>query len=237
MTKLRYQRVLLKLSGEALGAVGQGIDPAKLRQAARLIKQIKGRGLNLGIVMGAGNWWRKRNQGRGFEPKTADYIGITATLLNALALRQALLNLHIKVRLQTFVGSELEYAESINKLKARAALQRGEVVIFAGGTGKPFFTTDTAAAQQAVMIKADILVKLGPVDGVYNKDPQQYQSAHKFSELSIDEAIKLNLKVMDKEAFVICRQNKIPVLVCKWGSDKRLIDCLRARRGGTLVRP
>ncbi len=229
--------ILLKLSGEALGALGQGINIKTLNKTAGLIKDLQVSGFKIAIVMGAGNWFRKRQQGRGLEPKSADYMGITATLMNALALRQALNKIKVPCLIQTFVGGEIELAGPINQNKARLALCQNKVVIFAGGTGKPFFTTDTAAARQAVMVKADLLVKVGPANGVYNKDPNKYPSAKKFLEVSMSQVIKLNLKVMDKQAFVICRRNRIPILVCKWGNAKRLIDCLKTGRGGTLVKP
>lgn len=237
MKKNIHKTILLKLSGEALGGLGQGINVKTLNKTATTINKLQASGLRLAIVMGAGNWWRKRQQGQGMDPKTADYIGITATLMNALALQQALQKLKVKAIVQTFVGSEIELTEPINKKKAQTTLKQGQVVIFAGGTGRPFFTTDTAAAKQAVMIKADLLLKTGPVDGVYDKDPNKYKAAKKFLKLEMKQAIKLGLKVMDQQAFVICQKNKIPILVCKWGSAKRLVGCLKAGRGGTLVRP
>ncbi|MFZ5390894.1 MAG: uridine monophosphate kinase [Patescibacteria group bacterium] len=237
MKKDIHKTILLKLSGEALGAAGQGVNVKILNKTAGLIKELYKQDLRIAIVVGAGNWFRKRQQGLTLEAKSADYMGITATLMNALALRQALIKINVPCLIQTFVGSEIELAEPINKLKAQLALQRNKVVIFAGGTGKPFFTTDTAAARQAAMIKADLLIKSGPVDGVYDKDPSKYKSAKKFFDITMSQALKLGLKVMDREAFVVCRRNKIPILVCKWGSAKRLIDCLATGRGGTLVKP
>jgi uridylate kinase len=235
MTKnLKYSRVLLKLSGEALGSSGQGIESAKLVNVVKELRVLRRLGVELALVIGAGNIWRKRNQGGGMDEVTADYLGMVATIMNALVLKQALVKSGIKTRVQSYLGTDIPGIEKINSTNAQKALKAGEVVIFASGTGKPFFTTDTAAAQQAAAVEAEVIIKAGPVDGVYSADPFKVKSAHKYGIITMREALKWNLGVMDKEAFKICANKKMPIIVCKWGRGV-LANVVKGKSIGTLV--
>ncbi len=236
MAKLTYQRVLLKLSGEALGRTASGLDYKKLNMAVKEIRALVRLGVELGIAVGGGNWWRKRNQSKNFDAVSADYMGMTATVLNALALRQGLAKAGVSSLVQTAIGSEIPLLTPVSEIKARAALKQGRVVIFAGGTGKPFFTTDTAAAQQASLIGAEVLIKAGPADGVYSANPNKHKNARKFDSLTIKQALRLNLGVMDRQAFAWCEKSKMPIIVCKWqkGMVAKVVKGLSV---GTIVKP
>lgn len=236
MMTLKYQRVLLKLSGENMGRSGYGIEPSKLKLIVQELKQLLKYGTQVAIVIGAGNIWRKRTHGKGLSGSTADYLGLLATIMNSLALRDALLRENIQVKVQSPIGSDIPRLEPLDVVAARGALRRGQVLIFAGGTGKPFFTTDTAAAQRAVQIKAEVIIKLGPVDGVYSADPRKFKSAKKFKELTLGQAVKYKLQVMDREAFTICRRNRLPIIVAKWQKGSALKAAM-GKNTGTLVRP
>ena len=236
MSTLHFQRVLLKLSGETLGRGGNGIEPNRLHLVVQEIKQLKKLGVVVAVVVGAGNIWRKRTHGQGLSDQTADYIGLLATVMNGLALRDALIKEKIPVKLQSPITNNLPGVEPLDPVAARGSLRRGEVVIFAGGTGKPFFTTDTAAAQRAVQINAELIIKLGPIDGVYEADPRQHKSAKKFNNITLLQAIRKNLKVMDKEAFKICLKSQVPILVCKWQKGV-VVRAVLGKKVGTLVKP
>jgi len=234
--KLKYRRILLKLSGEALGLSGQGINPRKLESVVREVRNLRRLGVELALVIGGGNIWRKRSQDRGMDPVTADYLGMLATVMNALALQQALQRFGVKTQVQSAVAFDLPMVEVLNPAKARAALKRGQVVIFAGGTGKPFFTTDTAAAQRAAEVKADGIIKASPIDGVYSSDPTKNRKATKYMTLTMREALARKLEVMDRDAFRICAKHKIPIVVCKWGKGN-VVRVVQGKRVGTLVTP
>ncbi|MFA4819076.1 MAG: uridine monophosphate kinase [Patescibacteria group bacterium] len=236
MANLKYKRILLKLSGEAFGNAAHGLSAKKLALVVREIRALSRLGVELGIAIGGGNWWRKRDQAQTFHAVTADYMGMTATVLNALALWQALTKARVPSLVQTAIGSEIPLVEPVNKSRARKALSQGKVVIFAGGTGKPFFTTDTAAAQQASLLGAEVLIKAGPADGVYSANPNKYKNAQKFNRLTIKQALRLNLGVMDRQAFAWCEKNKIPIIVCKWqkGTVAKVVKGLSV---GTRVTP
>ena len=234
LTRLKYRRVLLKLSGEAFSSSGRSLEPKKLTVIVREIKVLRRLGVELGVVVGGGNIWRKREQGQGMDEVTADFMGMLATVMNALALRQALRRSGVKSHVFTYLAFDLPQVSRAAKASVRSALKKGEVVIFAGGTGKPFFTTDTAAARDADLIGADLLVKAGPVDGVYTADPRKVKTAKKFSSLTIREALKRRLKVIDKQAFILCQKKKIPIIVCRWRSGL-LARAVKGRPLGTLV--
>jgi len=231
--KLQYKRILLKLSGEALGS--NGISHNKLNLVVKQLRALHLSGVELAVVIGGGNIWRKRNQGQGFNPVAADYLGMIATIMNALALKQALEKAGVKTQIQSAINIKVPGTEKVNAVKAQSALARGQVVIFAGGTGKPFFTTDTAAALQAAAIKAEVIIKASTTDGVYTADPKKFKSAKKLAHITIKEAIKKNLGIMDKQAFKICQQRKIPIVVCKWGSN--LVSIVQGKKIGTHVLP
>jgi len=236
MPGLEYQRVLIKLSGEAIGGAGGGIKPGRLRLVVDEVRSLRKLGAEVAIVVGAGNIWRKRTHGQGLAPATADYLGLLATVMNGLALKDALRQARLPVRLQSAVALGLPGVESLDAVVARGSLRRRQVVIFAGGTGKPFFTTDTAAAQRARDIRAELIIKAGPVDGVYTADPNRFPRAQKYHQLTLAQAIKAKLQVMDKQAFNICRQYNIPVIVCRWQKGV-LAKVVQGKIIGTLVKP
>jgi len=233
MPALAYKRILLKLSGEALGNRGSGIDLAKLQAAANIIKTAKKLGVQIGIVMGGGNWWRKRDAGKRIEPVTSDYIGMLGTVLNSLALRDVLKRNGVRAVVQSFLVTAPGLAK-VNIKKAVKDLSAGQVVIFAAGTGKPFVTTDTAAAQRARDIKASAIFKVGDVDGVYTADPNKNRNAKKFSELTFTEAARRRLKIFDQGAYKICQRAKIPLVVFKL-SRTNLLKALRGGKVGTII--
>jgi len=231
---LKYHRLLLKLSGEALASAERSIDSKKLKIIVAEIKALRRLGVELALVVGGGNIWRKRDQGQGMDPATADYLGLLATVMNSLALKQALEKSKVPVVVQSAVAYDIPLAEVVNQGRARRALAKGKVIIFAGGTGKIGFTTDTAAARVAALIKAEVLVKTGPVDGVYTADPRKVRQARKFSTLTIKEARARKLKVMDKQAFAICAKKKIPIVVCRWQKGN-VIKVVKGKPVGTEV--
>lgn len=235
-SQLAYRRILLKLSGEALGRVAQGIDPAAVRQVVNELKSVRRLGVELAVVIGAGNLWRKRKQGQGMDEVTADYLGMVATVMNALALASALRRAQVPVLVQSSLAADVAGVRPVNAAAARRALARKTVVIFAGGTGRPFFTTDTAAAMRAAEIKADVIIKAGPVDGVYSADPRIKKGATKYRVLTVHQALQRQLKVMDTQAFRLCLKRRIPIVVCKW---KRavLTKVVKGATLGTLVTP
>lgn len=215
MTTLKYKRVLLKLSGEALGAAG-GIKPQSLNLVVTEISRLRKMGVQVSVVVGAGNIWRKRTHGQGIDSATADYLGLLATVMNGLALHNALARKNIASTLQSPVAYDLPGIKSVDYTKAQELLNKKQVVIYAGGTGKPFFTTDTAAAQRAAGVKAQLIIKAGPVDGVYTADPRKFYGARKYKSLTVGEALAKKIKVMDRQAFVLCKKNHIPIIVCRW---------------------
>ncbi|MBI5466328.1 MAG: UMP kinase [Candidatus Kerfeldbacteria bacterium] len=234
LPRLKYSRVLLKLSGEAFGSSGRTIEPKKLRAIVRELKTLRRLGVEIGVVVGGGNIWRKREQGQGLEGVTADYLGLLATVMNGLALRQALLRFGVPAVVQSAIAFDLPLVEGLNGTRARRELAQGKVVILAGGTGQVGFTTDTAAAIGAGLIKAEVLIKTGPVDGVYTADPRKVKTAKKFSSLTIREALRCKLGVMDKQAFILCQRKKIPIIVCRWRPGS-LVRAVKGQSVGTLV--
>lgn len=230
--RLKYKRVLLKLSGEALGV--QGISPQKLNEVVREVRALCRLGVELAIVMGGGNIWRKRDQGYGMDGKTADYLGLLGTVMNALALQQALQRAGVHVLTQLAVAVDVPIAAPFNKRTARAALNRGTIVIFGGGTGKPGFTTDTGAAQRAVEVAADIIIKAGPANGVYSADPRKVKQAKKFSTITVRQALRKRLGFMDRTALTMCAKAHMPIVVCRWGRGV-VGRAVHGQRVGTLV--
>ncbi len=234
MRRLKYKKVLIKLSGEALGKAGQGIEITKLSQVVRELKTPRALGVQVVLVIGAGNIWRKREQGKGMDEVTADYLGIMATMMNAYVLARVLNQAGIKTVLQSYLMWGNLGFDKINNKSAKQELTRGKIIIYGGGTGKPFVTTDTLAARQAVALGVDLIIKAGPVDGVYSADPRKIKSARKYQTIAIKQALRQNLKVMDKQAFAICRRYKIPIIVGKWQSGivKRAV---LGKKVGTLI--
>ena len=233
---MKYKRVLLKLSGEALmGNQQYGIDSSVLSNYALEIKSIVETGCQLAIVIGGGNIYRGiQSEESGFDRVQGDHMGMLATIINGMALQSALESLKIETRLQTAIKME-QIAEPYIRRRAVRHLEKNRVVIFGAGTGNPYFTTDTAAALRAIEIEADIILKGTRVDGVYSADPEKDSKAQKFDQISFDKAYDLGLKVMDLTAFTLCKENKLPINVFNMnvvGNLKKVCDGITV---GTLV--
>jgi uridylate kinase len=233
-----YQRIILKLSGEALASErGYGIDPNSAEFIAQRVKQIYDLGVEIAIVIGGGNLWRgAQGVKRGMAQSTADHIGIIATVMNGLALQDALEREGVATRVQTAIKMEA-IAEPYIRLRAIRHLEKGRVVIIAGGTGNPYFTTDTAAALRAMEINADIIIKATKVDGVYTADPHKDPTATRFKTISYNEVIMQRLEVMDMTAFTMCQEHQMPILVLDfWSPDALYQAVLGDERVGTIIR-
>ena len=233
---MKYKRVLLKLSGEALmGSQQYGIDSSVLSNYALEIKSIVETGCQLAIVIGGGNIYRGiQSEESGFDRVQGDHMGMLATIINGMALQSALESLNIETRLQTAIKME-QIAEPYIRRRAIRHLEKSRVIIFGAGTGNPYFTTDTAAALRAIEIEADIILKGTRVDGIYSADPEKDSKAKKFDKLSFDKAYDLGLKVMDLTAFTLCKENKLPINVFNMnvaGNLKKVCDGINV---GTLV--
>jgi uridylate kinase len=236
--RLHYRRVLLKLSGEALqGDAAFGIQPATVESIARQVAGVVARGVEVGIVIGGGNIWRGEPAAtRGMDRSTADYMGMLATVINALALQSVMERMGLHTRVQSAV-TMMEVAEPYIRRRAIRHLEKGRVVIFAAGTGNPYFTTDTAASLRALEIGADVLLMAkNRVDGVYDADPNQEPGARKFDHLTYMEALERRLKVMDATALSLCMDNKLPIIVFDLTQEGNLARLVEGDRGvGTLV--
>lgn len=225
--ELRYNRILLKLSGEALaGSKGYGIDPEEAASLAETVKRVHTLGVEVAVVIGAGNLWRGANGIKhGMAQSTADHMGMIATVMNGLALQDALERIGVVTRVQTAIEMR-SVAEPYIRLRAIRHLEKGRVVIVAGGTGNPYFTTDTAGALRAMEVGADVLIKATKVDAVYNDDPKKNPQARRFESLSYIDALNLGLRVMDSTAISLCMENKLPIVVVNlWerGSIEKLV--------------
>lgn len=230
----KYKRVMIKLSGEALaGEQGFGIDPTTVQQISESIKEVYVHGVEISVVVGGGNFWRGR-QGFGMDKSTADYMGMLSTVLNALALQDALEQMDVPVRVQTAIEMK-EIAEPYIKRKAMRHLEKRRVVIFAAGTGNPFFTTDTTAALRAAEIDADIILLAKNVDAVYDSDPAMNPNAQKFDHLSYLDVINQGLKVMDSTAITLCMDNNIPILVFGLDNPDNILCAVNGEEIGTLI--
>ncbi len=233
-----YKRILLKLSGESLaGGQGHGIDPERLNAYARQIKEIADRGVQIGIVIGGGNIFRGLSGSKkGFDRVKGDQMGLLATVINSLALSSALEAIGQKVRVLTSVRME-PIGDFYSKAKALRLLDKGNVVILAGGTGLPYFTTDTASALRAIEIEADIMFKGTRVDGIYTADPEKDPSAKKFADISYDEILSRGLKIMDLTAITMCKENNMPIYVFNMDQEGNLLKVIEGQQIGTLVKP
>ncbi|MCM1024588.1 MAG: UMP kinase [Prevotella sp.] len=230
----KYGRVLLKLSGEALaGEKKIGLDYSIITKICESIKKCADIGIQIGIVVGGGNFWRGRSSGA-MDRTRADHIGMLATTMNALAVADVLESLGVDVRVQTAIAMQ-EVAEPYIRNKAVRHMEKGRVVIFGCGTGNPFFSTDTASTLRAAEIEADIVLKATMVDGVYDKDPNKYDDAVKFDELSFNDILVRNLAVMDSTAASMCKDNNIPILVFNLKRPDNIYDACLGRSVGTLV--
>ncbi|MDD5127952.1 MAG: UMP kinase [Dehalococcoidales bacterium] len=237
MPEVKYNRVLLKLSGEALsGAAGFGIDTPTLVRIARQVKQLHTMGVAIGIVVGGGNIWRgAKAEEQGMDRVTADYAGMLGTIINALALQNALEKEGVDTRTQSAIEVR-QVAEPYIRRRAVRHLEKGRVVIFAGGTGNPYMTTDTAAALRAIEIGADVLLmSKNNVDGIYSADPEKFPDAKKFDKLSYLQALNLRLEVMDSTALSLCLENKLPIIVFDLHLSNGLEQAVTGLPIGTLV--
>jgi len=236
MQQLRYHRILLKIGGESLaGPSGSGIDAAQAKDIARRLKEVRELGVDVALVIGAGNLWRGRvGLEMGMDQATADYMGMLGTVMNALALMDALEHQDVVTRVMTAIEMRT-VAEPYIRRRAIRHLEKGRVVILGGGTGNPYFSTDTAAALRAMEIEADVLIKATKVDGVYDSDPKINPAAVKFDELSYLDAIKLRLGVMDSTAVTMCMENKLPIHVLNLWDVDALKKALFGEKVGTIV--
>ena len=236
MNNLRYKRILLKLGGEALaGPGGFGIDPDRAAEVAEKVRAVKDLGVEVAMVIGAGNLWRGRaGLEHGMERATTDHMGMIATVMNALAMQDALERLGVTTRVQTAIEMHA-IAEPYIRLRAIRHMEKGRVVIIGGGTGNPYFTTDTAAALRAMETNADVLIKATKVDGVYDADPQQNPDAHRFEHISYIDALNRRLKVMDSTAISLCMDNDLPILVLSLAQPGSLQQAVRGEPVGTVI--
>ncbi len=233
---MKYRRILLKLSGESLmGDDNYGIEYKMVRHFASEIKSAVVEGVQVGVVIGGGNIFRGvQGAGKGFDRRQGDQMGMLATVINAMALQAVLEELQVQATVLSAVGIE-SIAEKTSWRKAVRLLENGHVVILGGGTGNPFFTTDSGAALRAVEIKADLLLKGTRVDGVYTADPEKDPAAKKYSDLSFDEAYSKHLKIMDMTAFTLCKENNMPVYVYDANRPGNLLKVLNGEPIGTLL--
>jgi uridylate kinase len=233
---MKYKRILLKLSGEALMGKNQfGIDPEILAQYAEEVKAIAHAGVQVAIVIGGGNIFRGIQAAEGgMDRVQGDYMGMLATVINSMALQSALEKIDVDTRLQSAIKME-QICEVFIRRKAVRHLEKGRVVIFGAGTGNPYFTTDTAATLRGIEIEADVILKGTRVDGIYDMDPEKNANAVKYETLSFTEAYEKNLSVMDMTAFTLCKENKLPIIVFNMNQKGNLMNVVKGIKVGTLV--
>ena len=232
--ELKYKRVLLKLSGESLaGSQKHGIDFDTVQKICRPIKEVADLGVQVGIVVGGGNFWRGRSSGE-MDRTRADHMGMLATVINALGVADGLEQLGVQVRVQTAISMQ-ELAEPYIRNRAVRHLEKGRVVVFGCGTGNPFFSTDTAAALRAAEIDADIIMKATMVDGVYDSDPKKNPNAVKYDTLTFSDVLNQNLQVMDSTAASLCRDNHLPILVFSIEEPENIVRAVLGEPVATLV--
>ncbi len=233
---MSYKRILLKLSGESLmGNKTYGIDPKKVEEFVGEIKTIYDKGVEVGIVIGGGNIFRGLSEaGRAMDRTQGDFMGMLATVINGMALQSVLINNNIPAEILSGIKIE-KIAEEVKPLKAKKMLSEGKVVIFSGGTGNPFFTTDTGAVLRALEIDADAILKGTRVDGIYDKDPEKFPDAVKYKQISYEEALSKNLKIMDSTAFALSKDNKLPIIVFDMNTKGNLLKVVAGDDIGTIV--
>ena len=236
MNSPKFNRILLKLSGEILaGKKGYGIDPEIAQSLALKIKEVSNKGIEVGIVIGGGNIFRGISaDSKGLDRVPGDYIGMMATIMNSVALQTALEGLDCDTRVMSAL-SITQLAEPYIRRKGIRHLEKGRIVIFAGGTGNPYFSTDTAAALRAIEINADIIIKGTKVDGVYTEDPLKNPNATKYDSLTFKEVIEKELRVMDLTAITLCKENNLPIIIFDIKSKTGLIDIINSEPIGTTV--
>ncbi|MEG0873194.1 MAG: UMP kinase [Clostridia bacterium] len=232
----KYKRILIKLSGEAIGKEdGRGIDSKKVEKVVDQIVELSNLGLEVAIVIGAGNFWRGKYGQDYMERTTSDYMGMLATTLNALALQDMMEGKGVYTRVMTAIEMR-QIAEPYIRRKAVRHLEKGRVVIFACGTGNPYFTTDSAAALRAIEMDAEVIMLAKNVDGVYDKDPQQDSDAKKYDEVTYMEAISKHLQVMDTTALTLCMENQIPIVVFGLNEKDSIKRAVSGEKIGTIIR-
>jgi uridylate kinase len=233
---MQYKRILLKLSGEALmGDQQYGIDPSRLDAYAQEIKTVVDRGVEVAIVIGGGNIFRGvAGASRGMDRVQGDHMGMLATIINGLAMQSALENKGLDTRLQSAIKIN-EVAEPFIRRRAMRHLEKGRVVIFGGGTGNPYFTTDSAAVLRAIEIEADVILKGTRVDGIYTSDPEKDKSATKFDTISFEDVLRKGLKVMDTTAFTLSQENELPIVVFDMNKKGNLLKIVAGENIGTVV--
>jgi uridylate kinase len=233
---MTYHRVLLKLSGEALmGDLGYGIDPKIVGDIAQEIAEVVETGVQIVIVVGGGNIFRgMKAAAEGMDRATADYIGMIATIMNAMTLQDALERICIPTRVQTAIAMQ-ELAEPYIRRRAIRHLEKGRVVIFGGGSGNPFFTTDTTAALRAAEVDAEVILKATKVDGVYDSDPKLNPNARRFQKVSYDHVLTHDLRVMDGTAIALCKERKIPIFVFDLSVRGNILRAVKGESVGTIV--
>jgi uridylate kinase len=236
MAEAKYRRILLKLSGDFMaGPTGFGVDPHTIDDVSQQILEALAYHIELAIVIGAGNIWRGTDAlARGMERATADYMGMLATVINAMALQDALERMGVVTRVQTAIEMR-EVAEPYIRRRAIRHMEKGRVVIFGAGTGNPYFTTDTAAALRAMEINADVLLKATKVDGIYDQDPLKHPDAKRFQDLSFIQALNMGVKVMDATALSLCMDNALPLVVFKLCPPNSLVQAILGEPIGTVV--
>ena len=235
MSEIKYKRILLKLSGEALAGENKtGISPEVLDDITSQVKDLRDLGVEVAIVVGGGNFWRGK-YGHNMERTTSDYMGMLATTINALALQDALEEKGMFTRVQTAIEMR-EIAEPYIKRKATKHLEKGRVVIFAAGTGNPFFTTDTCAALRAAEIDAEVILVAKTIDGVYSADPKVDPNAVKYDEITYLDILNKDLKVMDSTAISLCKDNNIPLIVFAMSEKGNMVKAVKGEKVGTLVK-
>jgi uridylate kinase len=238
MSQSAYQRIVLKLSGEALaGESGFGIDPDRAEGIARKVKAVHELGVQIAIVIGAGNLWRgAQGVERGMEQSTADHMGMIGTVMNGLALQDALQRLKVETRVQTAIQMN-QVAEPYIRLRAIRHMEKERVVVICGGTGNPYFTTDTAAALRAMEVNAEIVIKATKVNGVYSADPKKDPNAVRYMRLTYQEVIDQRLGVMDLTAFTLCAENQMPIMVVNFFEANDIVEAVMGNeRVGTVIR-
>ena len=229
-----YKRILLKISGEVLaGGKNHGFDFDVINSICAEVKKLNDMGVQVGLVVGGGNFWRGRSGGN-MDRTRADHIGMLATVMNSLALADTLEQLGVPVRVQTAIEMK-QFAEPYIRNRAVRHLEKGRVCIFGAGTGNPFFSTDTCAALRAAEINADVILKATNVDGVYDKDPNKFDDAVKYDKISHSDVLEKDLKVMDSAAFSLCRENKIKILVFNLSDPENIVRAVCGENTGTLV--
>jgi uridylate kinase len=233
---MRYHRILLKLSGEALmGNQQYGIDPDRLKEYAEEIKAVVDKGVQIAIVIGGGNIFRGLSgSSKGVDRVQGDHMGMLATVINALALQSSLENEGIETRVQTAIKID-EVAEPFIRRRAMRHLEKGRVVIFGGGTGNPYFTTDSAAVLRAIEIKADVILKGTRVDGIYSADPEKDQNAIRYNQITFEDVLRKGLKVMDTTAFTLSQENELPIVVFDMNKAGNLMKVVTGEDVGTVV--